>query len=139
MKGIACAFQGRLGRDAALKQTGAGKPFLTFSVVVAMRNDAEQWVNVSAWSDSIAELAPDLKQGVEVYCEGKIELRQWESENGPRSGLSVSASKVEPLALIGRSRPKASLRSKDKPKVDPQAPLSFADGTGLGNGDAIPF
>ena len=139
MKGIECAFQGRLGRDARLKQTSMGKTFLTFSVIVPMRNDAEEWVNISAWSESIADLAPNLKQGVEVYVQGKLEQRHWQGAEGPRSGLSVSATKVEPLGLIGRAKPKGPAKPRGKAKVDSQAPLAFADGTDCRQGDQIPF
>ena len=121
MKGIACAFEGRLGRDAEARTTNAGRQFLAFSVIVGEDEEA-QWLNVSAWSDHLTELGPSLLKGVEVYVEGKLKMRHWESAEGPRSGLQVSASVVQPLALIGRSRPKVP-RSGKKAKVDSQAPL----------------
>jgi single-stranded DNA-binding protein len=126
MKGIACAFEGRLGRDAELKTTHAGRQFLAFSVIVGEDEEA-QWLNVSAWSDHLTDLAPSLAKGVEVYVEGKLKMRHWESADGPRSGLQVSASVVQPLALIGRSKPKGPPRGKSaRSKVDSQAPLNTA-------------
>jgi hypothetical protein len=34
MRGIVCAFTGKLGQDAELKISKAGKPWLSFSVAV---------------------------------------------------------------------------------------------------------
>jgi single-strand DNA-binding protein len=140
MKGIHCAFEGRLGRDAEIRTARASrKQFVAMSVIEGEGDDA-QWLNVVAWSESLAEIAGQLVKGAEVYVEGKIKLRSWESESGTRHGLSVSASLVQPLALIGRSRPKAPRKtSAARSRPDSQAPLEFADGTNLGRGDAIPF
>jgi len=137
MKGIACAFEGRLGRDAELKSTRAGRAFLVFSVIVGEDEEAV-WLNVSAWSDHLTELAPSLTKGVEVYCEGRMKQRHWESEGGTKSGWQVSADVVQPKGLIGHRKPKAPPRGK-KAKVDPQAPMNFADGTDARRGDEIPF
>jgi len=137
MKGIACAFEGRLGKDAQLKATSAGRAFLVMSVIVGEDEEA-QWINVSAWNDHLIDLADHLKSGVEVYCEGKLKMRHWDSAEGPRSGLQVSASLVQPLALIGRSKPKAPRAKKDA-KADSQKPLEFADGTDARRGDDLPF
>jgi len=122
MKGIACAFEGRLGRDAELKTTQAGRAFLVFSVIVGEDADAV-WLNVSAWSDNLTELAPSLLKGVEVYCEGKMKQRHWESEGGTKSGWQVSADVVQPKGLIGRAKPKAPRKPRGG-KVDSQRPLT---------------
>lgn len=132
MKGIHCAFEGRLGRDAEMKTAKAsGRQFMTLSVIEGADDEA-QWLNVVAWSESLAEIASHLTKGTEVYVEGKIKLRSWESDAGTRYGLSVSASLVQPLALIGRSRPKAprktaTAKQRDKAAADPNRPLEFND------------
>jgi single-stranded DNA-binding protein len=133
MKGIACAFEGRLARDAQLKTTSAGRDFMVFSVITGEEAD-EQWLNVSAWNDHLIEMAGHLKAGVAVYVEGKLKMRHWDSEQGPRSGLQVSASLVQPLALIGRSKPKAPRAAKKaNGKVDSQKPIETPFN------DALPF
>lgn len=134
MKGIACAFEGRLGRDAEVKSY-AGRSFMVFSVIVGEGEEAV-WLNVSAWSDHLTDLAPSLVKGVEVYVEGKMKQRHWESDGGTKSGWQVSASVVQPLALIGRSRPKGPPRAKaGKGKVDSQKPLEQTPAFN----DALPF
>lgn len=140
MKGIQCAFEGRLGRDAEIKTARAsGKQFVAMSVIEGDDDDA-QWINVVAWSESLTDIISHLKSGAEVYVEGKIKLRSWDSAEGVRYGLSVSASLVQPLALIGRSRPKAPRGARaGKSKIDLQAPLEFTDGGNIAQGDPLPF
>ncbi len=135
MKGIACAFEGRLGRDAEVKTARAsGRRFVALSVIEG-EGDEAQWVNVLCWSDSLADIVPSLVKGVEVYVRGKIRLRSWDSDQGTRYGLSVSAELVEPLALIGRDKPKAPPKARGKAKVDSQAPLEKTQPFN----DALPF
>ena len=46
-----------------------------------------------------------LAKGVEVYVEGRLSLNAWTGKDGqPRTGLSVSAWRVEVLGRIGKSR-----------------------------------
>ncbi len=137
MKSIEAAFTGIIPRDAELRTARSGRQWLSFSVIVGEEPD-EQWVSVAAFSGSIAELAPQLTKGTRVYAEGRLKLRSWESEGGTRFGLSVAASLVQPMALIGQRRPKKP-RPKLTEKIDPQAPIEFADGTSQGKGDALPF
>jgi single-stranded DNA-binding protein len=120
--GIECAFPATLTQDAEVKTTSAGRPFLKLSVVTG-KDEKQQYLSVLAWRDSFTELAPSLVKGARVYCEGRLELRHW---NGG-SGLSVSASLIQPLGLIGAKKPKAPRSGKKK--ADPQAPIEvpFSD------------
>lgn len=139
MKGIACAFEGRLGKDAVLKSTGTGRAFMVMSVIVGEDEEAE-WINVSAWNDHLIDLAEHLKSGVAVYVEGKLKMRRWENPEGSRSGLQVSASLVQPLALIGRSKPKAPRAGKkaNGKAVDSQKPIGVGE-SGRPFDDSLPF
>lgn len=124
MKGIVVAFQGLLAADAKYKTTNAGKPFLSFGVLVGEDNTEKQWVSVLAWSESITDIHAYLKAGVEVYVEGKLKAGLWQGKDGPRVSLTVSATKVEHLGLIGKSKPKAPRAPRAKAtKVDSQAPI----------------
>jgi single-strand DNA-binding protein len=142
MKGIACAFEARLGRDAEIKTARAtGRQFVAMSVIEGDGEDA-QWLNVVAWSESLAEIASHLTKGTEVYVQGKLKLRSWQdAEGNAKFGLSVSADLVQPLALIGHAKPKAPRKTggAGKSRIDPQAPIEFADGADISRGDALPF
>lgn len=127
--GIECAFPATLTQDAEVKTTASGRTFLKLSVTTG-KEEKQQFVSVLAWRDTFTELAPSLTKGARIYVEGKLELRHW---NGG-SGLSVSASVIQPLGLIGTKKPKAP-RKAGKAKVDPQAPIENARPFD----DALPF
>jgi single-stranded DNA-binding protein len=139
MKGIQCAFQGRIFRDADVRTAASGRAWMIFHVAVG-EDDRRQFLAVAAFRDSVIDLAGHLVQGNEVYVEGTVKLRQWQDG----AELSVAASLVQPMGLIGQKRPKAPRaapkgRAGGKAKADPYAPTTFADGTSADAGDPLPF
>jgi single-stranded DNA-binding protein len=130
MKGIEAAFTGTIGRDAQLRTAKSGREWLSVSVVVGEEPE-QQWVQVAAFFGDIGELAGQLTTMAKVYVEGKLKLRSWEAPDGPRSGLSVVASVIQPLGLIGQKRPKKPRSPKSGTKPDVNAPLPFDDPIGF--------
>ncbi len=111
MKGITSACVIRLARDPEdLRFTGVGTPFLALSgAVVDDRKDDGQttWLRVTAWNAAAEQLAArGLRKGDQVYCEGRLELREYVKDGTPRQGLSMSAWVVQPMGAIGRRTPK---------------------------------
>jgi single-strand DNA-binding protein len=118
VNGISCALTGRLGGDPETKFTSSGKQQLVFSVAVDANTTASEdrpaaettWLRCTVWEEQAAALADVLVKGGLVYLEGRLKHDRWQSAAGePRCGLSVSAWKVEPLGLIGRSAPRRDL------------------------------
>jgi single-strand DNA-binding protein len=117
MIGIHAALEGTLGADPNLRMTHSEKPVLTLRIAV---NDSSRhsdgdgdgdttWVRATVWEDEALRLQPLLRKGQRVYVEGRLRLEQWQGPDGqPRSGLAVSAWRVEILGQIGRSAPKRS-------------------------------
>jgi single stranded DNA-binding protein len=104
VKGIQAAFTGKLGQDAEIKTSKAGKPWL--SLHVAADDDGEReattWVRVAVFGQLATRLHPELKKGTEIYCEGRLRLESWVGRDGrERTGLSVAGSRVEVLGRIG--------------------------------------
>jgi single-stranded DNA-binding protein len=125
MKGIECALVGRLNHDAELRQSKAGRDWLWLSVEVE-GTDGSEYLTVGSWSHSIADLAPMLKAGGEVYIEGKLKLRRWDAADGTRSAmLNVQASVVQPLGLIGEKKPKRT-RAPKAAKQERPVPITNA-------------
>ena len=99
MRGIACAFRGRVGRHTDLSYTRTGTALLTFSVAV---EDGEQgqtgsttWVRVIARGALAESLDARLAHDVEVSVEGRITLTARTGRSGEhRCGLDVSAQTV---------------------------------------------
>ena len=104
MKGIHCAFTGRLAQDTELKTSKAGKPWASFHVAVDMEASEEGtvWVRGAVFGELATRLHPELRKGAEVYCEGRLRLDTWTGKDGrERTGLSVAANRVEVLGKIG--------------------------------------
>lgn len=128
--GIECAFPATVTRDAEIKTTAAGRSFLKLGVSTG-RDEKQQYVSVLAWRDTFTDLATALVKGTRLYIEGKLEMRVWNGE----ASLSVSASVIQPLGLIGARKPKAPRKAGGKAKVDSQAPIE----TARPFDDALPF
>jgi single-strand DNA-binding protein len=109
MRGIHAAFEGRLGKEAELRATKQGKPWLSFSLAVDTKGEDDTlittWVRIAYFGEDAESLVGRLQRGAEVYCEGRLRLDTWTAKDGVRrSGLSVVAWKVVPLGQIGRKR-----------------------------------
>lgn len=110
MDGLQAAFVGRVvGQGAELKWTSNGTPLVNVSVLVqdSKAGDGEaQFVRVGHFGDDAEDLAQQLTKGVEVYVEGRLKLNTWQATDGtPRSGLNVTAWRLEPVGQIGRRAP----------------------------------
>jgi len=116
LNGIRACFQGRLGGDAELKTVKQDLPLCSFSLAVDDARDEQepQWIRVSIFGDKAKEYA-GLRKGDEVYCEGSLQLRQWRGKDGgARTGVNVSAWRVEVLGKIGRQSRKPKRKAKDE-------------------------
>jgi len=126
MKGIETAFCGRLGRSPELRMSKAGRPFCTFSVVVAIGAEDVQWLQVAAFGETSEALA-GLPSGTSIYIEGTLKLEEFTKKDGSAASvLKVAASVALPLGRIGqRRRPTPARKATKRP--DPQAPLRPAE------------
>jgi len=126
MNGIRACFQGRLGGDAELKTVREDLALCTFSVAVENSREEQkpQWITVSIFGDKAKEHA-GLRKGDEVYCEGSLRLQRWQGKDGgERTGVNVSAWRVEVLGKIGRQSRKPKRKAKDdEPFFDDPLPF----------------
>lgn len=109
MDGLHVAFIGRVGQDAERRFTSSGTPLVNVSLLVQdskATDGAGQWVRVGHFGDDSEDLAEQLVKGTEVYCEGRLKLSTWQTADGAqRSGLNVTAWRLEPIGQIGRRAP----------------------------------
>ncbi len=106
MRGIACTFRGRVGRDAELTYTRAGTALLTFSVAVEESEQGQAgpttWVRVAARGALAESLKGRLAHGVEVAVEGRLTLSTRTGRgDAHRCGFDVSAQTVRPTRPAG--------------------------------------
>ena len=102
---------GNLGKDPEVRHLESGVPVASFSLATSEsykdRNTGErktvtEWHNVVLWR-GLAEVAEKfLKKGDQVYIEGKLRTRQWESDNGTRYTTEVIGDNMTMLG--GRPR-----------------------------------
>jgi single stranded DNA-binding protein len=111
VKGIEAAFWGVLGKDPELRTSKTGNPFATMNVVVTVGKDDDgkdisQWVRVACFGQIAEEIAARAAKSDRIYCEGTLTLNTWadKATGEAKTGLNVTAWKVEKLAAIGKNR-----------------------------------
>ncbi|MFO1394679.1 MAG: single-stranded DNA-binding protein [Steroidobacteraceae bacterium] len=93
---------GRLGRDAELRHTPAGKAVCNFSVAVDRRRGEEKqtvWVDCHVWEKRAEALQPYLKKGTAVAVSGDLAVRQFDKRDGGQ-GVAIDCT-VRELTLLG--------------------------------------
>ena len=82
---------GRLGQDPEIKNAGSTS-VANFSIATnenwtdksGEKQERTEWHNIVAW-DKLADLAGNyLHKGSNIYCEGKLQTRSWESQEGEK-------------------------------------------------------
>ncbi|MGC9349866.1 MAG: single-stranded DNA-binding protein [Anaerolineae bacterium] len=83
---------GHLGRDPEMRFTSNGRPVAAFSVATSRgwtnsdgnRQEETEWFHVVAWG-GLADLCKKrLHKGSQVYVEGRLQTRCWETPEGER-------------------------------------------------------
>ena len=103
---------GRLGKDAELRYTPAGKEVLTFSLATDDgfgESKRTIWFNVSMFGERTVKLQEYLKKGTQVYVDGRVsadretnEPHTWTDKEGKtRASYDVVAFD---LVLMGSPR-----------------------------------
>ena len=97
---------GRLGREPELRYMANGESVCNFSVATSeswkdkngQRQEATEWHNVTMYR-KLAEIAGQyLKQGSQVYIEGKIKSRKYTDKNGvERTAYEIIANEMKML------------------------------------------
>lgn len=98
---------GRLGRDPETRFMPNGEAVCNFSVATSekytdkngQRQEATEWHNVTMYR-KLAEIAGQyLKQGSQVYIEGKIKSRKYTDKNGvERTDYDIIANEMKMLS-----------------------------------------
>ena len=97
---------GRLGRDPEIRYMPNGEAVCNFSVATSekytdkngQRQEVTEWHNVTMYR-KLAEIAGQyLKQGSQVYIEGKIKSRKYTDKNGAeRTAYDIIANEMKML------------------------------------------
>ncbi|MGI8824692.1 MAG: single-stranded DNA-binding protein [Chloroflexota bacterium] len=102
---------GNLGRDPEMRYAPSGDAVTSFSVAVSRnyktpdgepREDTE-WFNVSCWGRMAETANTYLSKGKQVYIEGRLKSRSYESNGEKRFSLDVRATEMQLLGQRGES------------------------------------
>lgn len=103
---------GRLGREPETRFMPNGEAVCNFSVATSekytdkngQRQEATEWHNVTMYR-KLAEIAGQyLKQGSQVYIEGKIKSRKYTDKNGvERTAYDIIANELKMLGGNGQA------------------------------------
>lgn len=98
---------GNLGKDAEVKEVN-GKKVIEFSVCHSYKKQGGEsvsvWVNCSKWGDTTT-IAPYLKKGTKVWCDGTPSVDAWIKDGEAKSSLRLSVSQIELLGGNSESAP----------------------------------
>lgn len=137
---------GRLGRDPETRFMANGEAVCNFSVATSekytdkngQRQEATEWHNVTMYR-KLAEIAGQyLKQGSQVYIEGKIKSRKYTDKNGvERTAYDIIANEMKMLGGGNDSGQQSAQhtppeRPRRQAPATPAAPAEYID-------DDVPF
>ncbi len=107
MRGIETAFIGTLAADPEQRTSKAGRPWVSFRVAVSTdKEGSTTWLRCATFSETAMQATAQLTKGSRVYVEGSLKQTEYTDREGQtRTGLDVTAWKVEPVGQIGRRRP----------------------------------
>src|SRR5437762_4804573 len=102
---------GNLGRDPEKRYTQDGRPVTRFSVAATTRRrerdgewaDHTEWFSLTVFGRQAETLSERLVKGTRVYVEGRLESRQYETQNGQK-GFSLDIVASDVLVLDPRQR-----------------------------------
>lgn len=93
----------RLGRNAELKTSAAGKPVLNMALAYNYgQNKETQWVEVAAWGERFEKLAQYFVKGTAIVAYlDNVHIRTYEKKDGS-TGFSLSAT-LRDFEFAGKS------------------------------------
>jgi single-strand DNA-binding protein len=140
---------GNLGRDPEKRYTQDGRPVTRFSVAATTRRrerdgewaDHTEWFSVTVFGRQAETLSERVTKGTRVYVEGRLESRQYETQNGAK-GFSLDVVANEVIVLDSRQRaeggdfPAGDFESATTARPFPSRPAAQDDAADL---EDLPF
>lgn len=128
---------GRIGQDAALKQTQSGASFATFSVATQtlLKKQDGTWDHPTTWHSCVmwgkrAEtLASHLKKGTTVIVTGSISYREGTAKDGSKQRyVDINVDDVQLLADASKTERSVPAQRPAAPRQAQTAPAELQDG-----------
>jgi single-strand DNA-binding protein len=133
---------GNLGGDPDVKQIPSGATVANVTLATneswtdksGSKQERVEWHRLVFWNKLAEIVGQYLKKGSKIYCEGRIETRQWEKDGTKMYTTEISVSDM--MMLDGRDDGGESFQSAQSAQSMPQqaAPGSVND-----DDDVLPF
>lgn len=102
---------GNLGATPEMRYTANGNAVTTFNVAAnetwndqdGQRRDRTEWFSVVAWNKQAESCAKYLDKGSQVFVEGRLQTRSWETDGQKHWKTEVIAERVTFLTRTERS------------------------------------
>lgn len=78
---------GNLGKDAEMRYSSNGKPVVNFSVATTYgsgEKEETEWLRCVWFGDVAEKVAQYLVKGKQIYIEGRLRTRSWQSDDGQK-------------------------------------------------------
>lgn len=82
---------GNAGKSAELRYLANGTAIASFSVATSQSRKKDDkweeettWFNIVCWSELAERVSQNVVKGKQVYVEGRIQVRKWESDDGQK-------------------------------------------------------
>jgi single-strand DNA-binding protein len=116
-------LMGNLTRDPELRYTPSGTPVCEFGMAMNRTyktRDGEQreetcFVDVTMWGRRGVVISEYFTKGRPIFIEGRLKYDTWESPDGRRSKLSVTANNFEFIGGRGPDQPRRGQQQQSRP------------------------
>lgn len=108
---------GRLGRDAEVRHTSAGKPVTTFAVAIEDgfgEHKTTTWMDCSMFGERGEKVAGYIRKGDRIGVTGSIRLDTYTTRDGVEK--SKVALRVQDVTLLGGKQDSGSRAPRDEPQ-----------------------
>lgn len=129
-----CEFIGRLGADPESRYTPSGDCVCSFSIAVGSqwknkdgeKQEAVEWVNITAWRQLGEICAQYLKKGSQVYISGKFKTEKYQDKETGKDRYSTKIVADQMQMLGSKEQPEtAEPRSTPAKHATPASKNSF--------------
>ena len=132
---------GNIGAKPELKYTASGTPLLRFSLATTRwyRDDNDEWKDVTQWHRLVyygpeaEKIEPLLDKGTQIYAEGELIYRTWETERQEKRTISeIRVQQLEPIPRTDEPPSRAD-------STAPEDPYQGSDETETSDNGSVPF
>ena len=109
------ALTGRLTKDIDIRQTNSNKKVGSFTIAVNKAKDKADFINCIAWENTAELINQYCKKGYKIGVEGRLQTRQYDTDNGKRYITEIV---VDNVAFL-ESRKEATQQSTPQFNIDP--------------------